>query len=434
MTKNSNHSNIRRTLILRILLASVVIAAIFAVIAIKTQQDRQENALGDLVRMRIHMFNGQLLPLLDAPGDLDPEKVQAKLESFASDGGASLYVHGKAVVARIYDENSQEIARLSDASYPRLELVESAMDAGQHLPPDPDGFRTTVRLEGAPYVGVTVPLLNSNKEMVAHAEVVFSLSPSAAAKLKRNMLRTVFYVIAIVLATALIIYPIIRGLLTQLVKYSGELLQANLETMLVLGGTIAKRDSDTDAHNYRVSIYSVRLAEEVGLSDNQIQSLIKGALLHDVGKVGIRDDILLKPGKLDEQEFEVMKTHVNHGIDITSRAKWLSDGQPVVGGHHEKFDGSGYPGGLAGEAIPILARIFAIADVFDALTSKRPYKEPFSFDKTMLILEDSRGSHFDPDLLDVFTRIAEKLYKTYSGEENDISREHLGSIITHYFH
>lgn len=432
--KNSDHSNIYRVLALRITLAVVVIAGIFATISLVTQRDQLESALGDLVRIRIHMFNGQLLPLLDTPGDLDPEKVQAELENFASDGGASLYVHGKAIVARIYDENSQEIARLSDASYPRLELVESVMDAGQHLPPDPDGFRTTVRLEGAPYVGVAVPLLNSNKEMVAHIEVIFSLVPSAVSKLKKNMLRTVFYVIAIVLATALIIYPIIRGLLAQLIRYSDELLDANLETMLVLGGTIAKRDSDTDAHNYRVSIYSVRLAEEVGLSGGQIRSLIKGALLHDVGKVGIRDDILLKPGKLDEQEFEVMKTHVNHGIDIISRAKWLSDSQSVVGGHHEKFDGSGYPGGHAGEAIPILARIFAIADVFDALTSKRPYKEPFSFDKTLLILEDSRGSHFDPDLVDAFTRIAEKLYKTYSGEENDISREHLGTIITHYFH
>ena len=432
--KNSDHSKIYRVLALRITLAVVVIAGIFATISLVTQRGELESTLGDLVRIRVHTLNGQLLPLLDTPGDLDPEKVQAKLENFASDGGASLYIHGKAIVARIYDENSQEIADLSDASYPRLELVESVMDAGQHLPPAPDGFRTTVSLEGTPYVGVAVPLLNSNKEMVAHVEVVFSLSPSAAAKLKRNMLRTVFYVIAIVLVTALVIYPIIRGLLAQLIRYSDELLEANLETMLALGGAIAKRDSDTDAHNYRVSIYSVRLAEEVGLSDNQIQSLIKGALLHDVGKVGIRDDILLKPGKLDEQEFEVMKTHVKHGIDITSRAKWLSDGQSVVGGHHEKFDGSGYPGGQAGEAIPILARIFAIADVFDALTSKRPYKEPFSLDKTMLILEDSRGSHFDPDLLDAFTRIAAKLYKTYSGEENELSREHLGTIMTHYFH
>ncbi|MBQ0808319.1 MAG: HD-GYP domain-containing protein [Porticoccus sp.] len=433
--KNSDHSNIYRVLALRITLAAVVIAGIFATISLVTQRGELENALGDLVRLRMHAFNYQLLPVIDTPGGLDPKQVQAKLESFASDGGASLYVHGKAVVARIYDENSQEIARLSDASYPGLELVESVMDAGQHLPPDLDGLRSiTVSLEGAPYVGVAVPLVNSNKEMVAHAEVVFSLSPSAAAKLKRNTLRTVFYVIAIVLVTALIIYPIIRGLLAQLVRYSDELLEANLETMLALGGAIAKRDSDTDAHNYRVSIYSVRLAEEVGLSDNQIQSLIKGALLHDVGKVGIRDDILLKPGKLDEQEFDVMKTHVKHGIDITSRAKWLSDGQPVVGGHHEKFDGSGYPGGQTGEAIPILARIFAIADVFDALTSKRPYKEPFSLDKTMQILEDSRGSHFDPGLLDAFTQIAEKLYKTYSGEENDTSKEHLGAIITHYFH
>ena len=117
-----------------------------------------------------------------------------------------------------------------------------------------------------------------------------------------------------------------------------------------------------------------------------IRILIKGAFLHDVGKIGIRDNILLKPGRLDEEEFEEMKRHVNHGLDIISKSAWLNEASAVVGSHHEKYEGNGYPAGLKGEAIPVLARIFAIADVFDALTSHRPYKKPLSYEETIDIL------------------------------------------------
>jgi len=141
----------------------------------------------------------------------------------------------------------------------------------------------------------------------------------------------------------------------------------------------------------------------------------------------------LKPGKLDDDEFTVMKTHVEHGMDITARATWLDDARDVVGGHHEKFDGAGYPGGLAGENIPINARIFAIADVFDALTSRRPYKEPLSFDATMEILDKGRGSHFDPDLLDSFAAIAADLYAEYGGQDDDRAQRRLDSLSQQYF-
>jgi HD-GYP domain-containing protein (c-di-GMP phosphodiesterase class II) len=241
------------------------------------------------------------------------------------------------------------------------------------------------------------------------------------------------YVIGLVAATALVIYPIIGRLLDRLSRQTVKLLDSNLQILQVLGGAIAKRDSDTDAHNYRVSVYSVCLAEAIELPRDQIQSLIKGALLHDVGKLGIRDNILLKPGKLSEDEFTVMKTHVDHGMEITGRASWLKDAQAVVGGHHEKYDGAGYPDGLKGEAIPLTARIFAITDVFDALTSRRPYKEPLSFDETMQILDDGRGTHFDPSLLDVFSDIARDLYDTYSGTDDQKPKDRLELMTEKYF-
>jgi len=128
-----------------------------------------------------------------------------------------------------------------------------------------------------------------------------------------------------------------------------------------------------------------------------------------------------------------MKTHVEHGLAITGRASWLKDAQGVVGGHHEKYDGAGYPAGLAGEAIPIAARIFAITDVFDALTSRRPYKEPLPFDETMQILDSGRGSHFDAALLDAFCAIARDLYNIFSGQDDQKPKEQLEAMIDEYF-
>ena len=235
------------------------------------------------------------------------------------------------------------------------------------------------------------------------------------------------------LLTALLLYPVIRRLLGQVSALAVNLLDANIETLNVLGSAIAKRDSDTDVHNYRVTIYSVRLAESAGVNDDAMRVLIKGAFLHDVGKIGISDSILLKKGRLTEAEFEEMKKHVTHGLDIVSRSHWLQDAAIVVGNHQEKYDGTGYTRGIAGPDIPLLARIFAIADVFDALTSRRPYKEPFGFDETMEILMQQRGSHFEPELLDAFCRIAKPLYAEYGNRDDEKPRRDLEKIVARYF-
>jgi HD-GYP domain-containing protein (c-di-GMP phosphodiesterase class II) len=172
---------------------------------------------------------------------------------------------------------------------------------------------------------------------------------------------------AIVVCVAALLFPVILHLTRRLADYSTHLLEANLETLSVLGSAIAKRDSDTDAHNYRVSLYSARIGQAMGLGRTEMQSLIKGAFLHDVGKLDIFDAVFLKPGRLDDGEFTVMQSHVEKGVDIVQRSSWLRDGIAVAGYHHEKYGGGGYPHNLRGEDIPIAARIFAVAD-FDALT------------------------------------------------------------------
>lgn len=183
-----------------------------------------------------------------------------------------------------------------------------------------------------------------------------------------------------------------------------------------------------------MTIISVKLAGRLGLSADDIRCLIKGAFLHDVGKIGIEDGILHKPGRLTDDEFSIMKNHVPFGLDIVNKAEWIKDSMDIVGCHHEKYDGSGYGEGLEREQIPETARIFAIADVFDALTSRRPYKEPFSFEKTMDILKSGRGSHFDPDYIDAFESISRSIFEGYAGREDDDLKKELDAIIKKYFY
>jgi HD-GYP domain-containing protein (c-di-GMP phosphodiesterase class II) len=201
----------------------------------------------------------------------------------------------------------------------------------------------------------------------------------------------------------------------------------------VLGNAIAKRDSDTSDHNYRVTTHSIYLGKALGLSKPDLCSLIKGAFLHDIGKIAISDTILLKPGKLTVPEFDVIKTHVTHGSDIIRSYPWLADAADVVFHHHEKYNGNGYPSGLKGEQIPLNARIFAIIDVFDALTSKRPYKEPIPFDTTLQIMAGDVGSHFDPEIFEVFRKGARELHEVISGFTEPELVKILHSLMHDYF-
>ena len=214
---------------------------------------------------------------------------------------------------------------------------------------------------------------------------------------------------------------------------SSSLLNANIGMLEVLGSAIAKRDSDTCAHNYRVCIYAIHLGKELGLSDDSLRSLIKGAFLHDIGKIAISDTILLKPGGLDDQEYEIIKTHVLHGSEIIKAYSWLSDAHDVVLYHHERFNGNGYPDGLKTDQIPLNARIFSICDVFDALTSKRPYKDPYPVDYSLRTMRGEVGSHFDPEIFDLFVKNAQAIYETIANFNENQLESSLHSIMHDYF-
>ncbi|MBF0627120.1 MAG: two-component system response regulator [Magnetococcales bacterium] len=213
-------------------------------------------------------------------------------------------------------------------------------------------------------------------------------------------------------------------------------------TILAMASLAETRDSDTGNHIRRTQFYVRALAERLRdhprfaavLNDASIQMLFKSAPLHDIGKVGIPDRILLKPGRFTPDEFAIMKTHTTLGLEAIDHAEqqlgmsveFLAMAKEIAYGHHEKWDGSGYPLGVSGDAIPFSARLMAIADVYDALVSRRIYKEGVPHDKAVGIIVEGRGSHFDPDVADAFVALQEEflaIARRFADSETDMTRK-----------
>ncbi len=190
----------------------------------------------------------------------------------------------------------------------------------------------------------------------------------------------------------------------RLLEAKQELAVASEETVLRLAKAAEFRDDETAQHTLRMSHYCRLIAEKLGFGRERCELIRLASQLHDVGKIGIPDAILLKPGKLTEEEFSLMKEHALFGFRILSDSKaiLLQTGAIIARSHHERYDGNGYPDGIGGEEIAMEARIAAVADVFDALTSKRVYKDPMSIERAAGILQEDSGKHFDPQLVDIF--------------------------------
>jgi response regulator RpfG family c-di-GMP phosphodiesterase len=178
-------------------------------------------------------------------------------------------------------------------------------------------------------------------------------------------------------------------------------------TLRSLAKALEARDVETRGHSDRVVAYCLRLGKELGLSHNDLIALEQGALLHDIGKIGVRDAILLKGGPLTEEQWTEMRAHVDHGLEIIDGIDFLSGARAIVGQHHERYDGSGYPAGLRGEAISIHARIFSVADAFDAITSDRPYRSCQSYSAARAEILSHSGRQFDPKVVNGFLKVSE---------------------------
>ncbi len=433
MNQNNLKRYVQRTLLLRFIIAGVIIALFVAAISYTLERDRFTRSLAKRIADNAALITATRNQI----GSLSNEQRTAQLNQTMKqiiDGLGEQRLQGDHfILLRFFDQDKKlQASSQEQGESPYRQLLETVEPLPPSFPkPDEEWFQI-IRFDGQLVVHVVTYLMNFEGMEHSWFEGFYVLSDTTRAALRGRLLRAVLIAFSIVLLTIATVYPLVMSLADKLSRLSHSLMQANMETLQVLGSAIAKRDSDTNAHNYRVTIIAVRLAEVVGLSRRDIRGLIKGAFLHDVGKIGIRDDILLKPGKLDEDEYRVMKTHVDHGIEIVARSRWLSDALEVVHGHHEQITGKGYPDALAGDDIPIGARIFAIVDVFDALTSRRPYKEPFSFEKTMMILEQDSGTHFDATLIEAFKTIAEDIYTHIAPMEEGLEEE-LDKILKKYF-
>ncbi|MDP2768485.1 MAG: HD-GYP domain-containing protein [Giesbergeria sp.] len=351
--------------------------------------------------------------------------------SVQAEQAAQLLTGGLFEIAEIYDPNGRKLA-------------ESVTEAGEGLEKQLPGhgtphyakpfYENMTLPDGEWALRVFVPLrATASGPVTGYFEGVRIIPKWQNQQISSDAFIVSLMVCLASLVCGAVIYPVVVHLSKENEHKAQQVLESHIAMMEALGRAIAKRDSDTGAHNYRVAWLAARTAETLGLEGATMQSLIAGSFLHDAGKIGIPDAILLKPGRLDDAEMAIMRTHVAQGEDIVSGAGWLDGARDVVGSHHEKWDGSGYPRGLSGEGIPLSARIFAVADVFDALSSRRPYKEPLPFEQVMAILHEGRGSHFDPAVLDTFATLAPALNRALQGLDEAATRKLMTDMVHRHF-
>jgi putative nucleotidyltransferase with HDIG domain len=303
----------------------------------------------------------------------------------------------------------------------------------RHFPLDGRRHFARMTVDGKVVVQMLVPIAREHIPFYGYLAGVFVVDQATIERLNSDLFRSVINILFAIILTTVALYPIIVSLNKDVINFSTQLLHANIEMAAALGAAVAIRDSKTSTHNYRVTLYAICLGETVGLTSEDMRRLILGAFLHDIGKIGISDTILLKPGPLEAEECMTMRTHVELGLQIIRTSEWLSAGQEVVANHHEMFNGKGYPGGLYGTEIPLIARIFSIVDVFDALSSDRPYKKALPLAQCIDLLRKEAGGHFEPELVDRFTEIATDIYTRLLTMDESAMMDWLGKKSLFYF-
>lgn len=411
-------ANVRRTVLTRVILAWAALTFLSGVVVLYVELGRVNRTVFGLAANEAKLFTEHI----EAIG---PEHLVA-LEKEARE-----FLRGDFILLRLYGADQKKILEASDPDKedPRRSLPEHVHD----LAPGELDHHHMFWVDGRLLMQVLLPVAGNDGVMRGYFEGVYEVNADTLQDIKAGITTNLALTLAIVLVTAAVLYSVIAALNRSLVSLSSDLLRSNIELMEILGSAIALRDSNTDAHNYRVTVYAMEMGKALRLPPRQVRDLIAGAFLHDAGKIGISDTILLRPGPLTPAEMDAMRRHVSMGVGIIANSGWLRGAREVVEFHHEKFDGSGYLKGLADEAIPLGARIFAIIDVFDALTSRRPYKEPLSFDESMAILERGRGTHFDPALLDVFQGIAAVIHGQISACDDSALRRIVRSQVAEHF-
>ena len=422
MAKGNGMNSYRRKAAILIALVSTMLAIVASTAAWFVARENAEHATVQLAIEESRRMIGQF-DVADLNGP-DGKAVASR--------AAHALAGGLFEIAEVYDRNGTLLAESNTPAGERLQEQIAEHDSliagepdyrGQHLP------------DGRWVLSVFVPLYAQADPSTpaAYFEGVRVMPEWQWENMLASTLNAALIAALAAIACGLVIYPIVVRLNDDNDRKSRDLLASHIALLEAMGKAVAKRDSDTGNHNYRVTAIAMAIGERLGLGKKPMRALLSGALLHDVGKIGVPDRILLKPGKLDEQEMALMRSHVPQGEDIVADIPSLADARDVIAYHHEKWDGSGYPRGLATDAIPLNARIFAVADVFDALCSPRPYKDAMPFETAWGIIRDDAGSHFDPRVVEAFRPIARRLHELHFGKHRGRSREILERGLGKYF-
>jgi len=205
--------------------------------------------------------------------------------------------------------------------------------------------------------------------------------------------------------TALLLYALVRRAFYRLQAATTVLQESYEATLQGWVRALDMRDKETEEHTQRVTELTIRLAERIGIPRDKLEHIRRGTLLHDIGKIGIPDAILHKPGPLDDAEWDVIRRHPTYACELLSPIEYLRPAIDIPWAHHERWDGTGYPRGLAGQEIPLSARVFAVVDVWDALTSDRPYREAWDLRRAIDQIRAESGKHFDPKVVRAFLEL-----------------------------
>lgn len=414
---------LHRTLVARLLTAWLLLSALVGGWVYYVELQEIDEVILDMAEKEAAVFSGAFLRTLHRPS----LATESSLERYADDLLQQNYL-----VVELYDAQRQPVLkRLRDSAAE----IERALSRTAHAFPSADNvIHEKHLLDGRYILRCVLPLLDRPGVVGGYFEGVYEVDEDTLDIIQERAYVSVLLTTLAILVTTLLMYPVIIALNRHLLRLSNDLLIGNVELMRVLGSAIAMRDSDTNTHNYRVTIYAIRLGEALNLPNGEMRKLIAGAFLHDVGKIGIADAILLKGTALTAEEIDAMHAHVRMGVDIISQSQWLQAARDVIEFHHEHFDGSGYTKGLRGQDIPLNARIFAVADVFDALTSRRVYKEAWTPEDALARIDQESGRQFDPEIVAVFRKIIPDLHAELARADTAQIERILNRLIEKHFY
>ncbi len=364
------------------------------------------------------------------PASLLAAILDERWTKFPGESGGGVSMRGETILVIDDDVSALKVLqrRLQREGFSQVHITsspEEGLELFNQL--DPDLLILDLDMPVLDGFGVLAALREGNPEQLAETPVlVLTGQASKAAKLEALSLGARDFMIKpfdpVELAIRVQGNLEVRALLKRVTRHNSELdeevrqrtadLQiANMEVIDRLMVAAEYRDDDTGSHIQRMSRYAYLVALEMGLDERASDDIMRASPMHDIGKIGIPDNILLKPGKLTASEWEIMKSHSQIGANLlaNSRSALLNLAEEIALSHHEKWNGEGYPNGLKGEEIPLSGRIVAVCDVFDALTSERPYKSAWPEEKALAVLRAESGTHFDPRVVEAFFRVLPKI-------------------------